>query len=428
MQREKPAAWLYSAVQHRLSLGVCSSAMDLADIAAPLPETRSGLWEFLMPGPQLGGCLVGKFLQLINHMTAGFLAVMMCALAWSPVAEAALRKVKCGKDDLQKVIAASFNDDMIELTGICLGNYRIDGKDLTLTGAAIAGPHGIQGVATDTAGLVISRSNKTVLQNLSFSDGAWQGVRAEYSQFTMSNCTVSRNAHNGVNVAHSSRLDGDHLLFEANVRSALGAGGGSYADCLECDFIDNLRWAAFSNSNSLVTLLDSVVTGRNGLQSSSHSYIDIDCASFETTHPCSLNAAQLAGLAFEDSVLAFYGAGNFWGQVVADGRSEAQLLGASQQSTGQANPPTNVTPRSNSISGGASLQVAPYDDGVAPPLASRLMGTTNVSGFSHALLYGEGGSTVLDGSLNCDSAGDAWKDAFVVLAAGASINGCEHAP
>jgi hypothetical protein len=372
--------------------------------------------------------MMGQFLRIINQLVSGFLAVMLLAVAWSPVAEAATRKVKCGKDDLQQTINAAVSGDTIEITGVCPGNFRIDGKDLTLLGGKSPGPHGIQGIASDTAALVISRSNNTHLENLSISDGAWQGVHAYYSFFSMSNCTVSRNAHNGINASNGSRLDGDHLLLEGNARGALFAGGGSYASCLECDFNGNLRFAAVADGGSLVTLLDSVVTGRSGIASSNYSYIDIDCLSFPTSHPCSLHMNEIAGQSFTGGTVAFYGAGDFWGQVQAYDRSEAQLVGARQLSTGvirdDSNPNPNPTPRSNQIGSNSSLRVEPLEDVVVE--SSQLTGTTNVSEFSHALLYGD--STVLAGTLNCGSAGDAIVEASVDLAPGASINGCEHAP
>ena len=75
---------------------------------------------------------MNKFLRIINRLVAGFLVVIVLAVAWSPAAEAALRKVKCGKDDLQKVIAAAVSGDTIEITGICLANIVIKDKVLTL--------------------------------------------------------------------------------------------------------------------------------------------------------------------------------------------------------------------------------------------------------------------------------------------------------
>jgi hypothetical protein len=380
---------------------------------------------------------MSTFLRTINHMAAASLAVMLLAVAWSPVAEAATRRVKCGKDDLQTVIAAAVNGDTIEITGICPGNFRIDGKDLTLVGARAPGPHGIDGVAADTAALIISRSNNTHLENLSISDSALHGVLALYSFVSMSNCTVSRNGWNGINVSNSSRLEADHLLLEANVRGAFFAGGGSYASCMECDFNGNLRFAAVSTSNSVVTLLDSAVTGRSGIASSNHSYIDIDCQSFDDTtpHDCSLHVNETAGTASAGSTVVFYGAGDFWGQVQASEHSVAQLLGARQLSTGvlrdASNTNPNATPRSNEISSGAELRVEPLDGTVAG--RSQLMGTTNVSEFSHALLYGTapvgpGAISALVGSLNCMSGGDAWVDAEGVDLTNGSINDCDHAP
>jgi hypothetical protein len=374
---------------------------------------------------------VSEFFHTINKVSTCVLAAALCTAGWSPVADAAIKKVKCGKDDLQKVIDSAVNGDTVELTGICSGNYRIDGKDLTLLGASTAGPHGIQGVAADTAALVISRSNKTHLENLSISDGAFWGVRAEYSLFSMSHCTVSRNAHNGINASNASRLDGDHLLFEGNARGALFVGGASYADCEECDFNGNLRFAAVSNSGSTVTLLDSIVTGRAGIAATNHSYIDIDCRSFATSHDCSLHVNEVAGYANAGGAVWFYGAGDFWGQVEAGDRSEVALYGSRQQSTGVIrdnsglNP--NPNPRNNLVWDNSTLRVDPWDGTAAG--SSRLMGTTDVADFSHALLYGTavGGSSVLVGDLNCDSGGDAWVDAGVAFTPG-SITGCEHVP
>ena len=376
---------------------------------------------------------MSKFLRTINHMTAASLAVMLLAVAWSPVAEAALRKVKCGKDDLQKVIIAAVSGDTIEITGVCQGNFRIDGKDLTLVGAGTAGPHGIKGVAADTAALVISRSNATHLESLSISDGASTGLLAMYSYFSMSHCTVSRNGLNGINVSNSSRLEADHLLLEGNARGAFFAGGGSYASCLECDFNGNLRFAAVSNSNSLVTLLDSAVTGRSGISATNHSYIDIDCQSFDDTtpHDCSLHVNEVAGYANAGGAVWIYGAGDFWGQVEAGDRSEVELFGSRQQSTGvirdDSNPNPNPNPRKNFVWDNSTLRVDPWDGTAAG--SSRLMGITEIADFAHVLLYADsaGGDSALVGALNCASGGDAWVDAGVDLTAG-SITGCDHAP
>lgn len=372
-----------------------------------------------------------EFLGAINRTAAFVLAAVLLSVSWSPTAAAVTRKVNCGREDLQKAINLAVNGDTIELTGICQGNFRIDGKDLTLVGASAAGPHGIKGVASDTAGLVISRSNKTVLQNLAFSNGADGGVLIDYSYVTMTDCTASNNAGRGISVHLSSFFSGLRLQINNNLSTGLIALNGSRVDCTECDLNGNSSSQAGARVGAMLTLGDSVVSGKGGLQSLSHSYIDIDCVSLDTTHACSLNATQTAGRAFDDSTVAFYGAGDFWGQVVAEGRSEAQLVGARQLSTGvvrdNSDPSPNLTPRSNIMSDGSMLRVHPLDNTLAG--SSRLMGITNVSEFSHALLYADSadGDSALVGVLNCTSGGDAWVDAGVDLTTG-SITGCEHAP
>jgi hypothetical protein len=178
-------------------------------------------------------------------------------------------------------------------------------------------------------------------------------------------------------------------------------------------------------------LLDSVVTGRSGISATNHSYIDIDCASFATSHACSLHVNEIAGTANAGGAVWLYNAGDFWGQVVAGDRSEVELYGARQQSTGvirdNSNPNPNPNPRNNLVWDNSMLRVDPWDNTLSG--SSRLMGTTEVADFSHALLYADsaGGDSALVGDLNCTSGGDAWVDAGVDLTVG-SINGCEHAP
>ena len=236
----------------------------------------------------------------------------------------------------------------------------------------------------------------------------------------MTDCSVS-SVFTAIWAEEFSTFTGTRLQLNLSTRG-LGANKQSRAFCYECSLNENTSWAASAFQNSVLSLLDSVVTGRNGIEAQEFSYIDIDCASHVSSTPgCSLNATQSAGRALMGSTVTFYGAGVFSGQVTADDRSLAQLAGAQQQSTGLNN---NNVVLSNRISNNSSLRVEPGDDGVNT-VASRLMGTTNVSEFSNALLFG--GSTVLDGTLNCSSAGDAWVEAGVVFTPG-SITGCEHAP
>jgi hypothetical protein len=108
----------------------------------------------------------------------------------------------------------------------------------------------------------------------------------------------------------------------------------------------------------------------------------------------------------------FYAAGDFSGRINASGHSQAGLVGARQ-----------VAATNNPINGESTLTVAPYDDGENPVLQSRLMGSTNVSEFSHALIHGA--DTELDGagSLNCTVGSAAWVDPLITLGT-FTINDC----
>lgn len=237
----------------------------------------------------------------------------------------------------------------------------------------------------------------------------------------MTDCQASNNAGRGINIFLSSILHGLRLEIDDNASRGLAVNRNSSADCTECDLNSSVAIAAHANFNSSITLGDSVVTGRDGLLSTSYSYIDIDCSSIVTAHPCSLNVSRFGGRAFDHSTVAFFGAGEFSGQLLADGQSEAQLVGARQVSTGV----NNSNQLHNNISNNSSLRVGPGDDGVVTPIESRLMGTTDVREFSNALIFGAG--TELEGVLNCISAGDAWVDPAVDLT-NFTFNGCEHAP
>lgn len=352
--------------------------------------------------------------KFINLATCFVVLALACMIAGNAFGRTV--KVDCSKNGkLQSTIDGAASGDTIEITGICMENILIRDKALTLMGAANGGPHGITGVTANTDGVRIESSRDTVLKNLVISNPLFGGVRIRYhSTVEMSDCEVSNSfagAGTGIWVESGSRFIGTRLRLDDNLRG-LGAAQQSRAFCFECDLNDNVQWAATATQNSVISLLDSVVTGVRGINAQEQSYIDIDCASHVSPHACSLAPTSIAGQALWQSTVGFYEAGDFHGRVEASDRSKAHLIGARQQSIAG----------DNGIEDESSLNVGPGATG-----NSRLMGTTNLNGFSRAQMADA--STVLDGSLNCESGSDAWVDPAVdLLTPGFTFNNCEHAP
>lgn len=346
------------------------------------------------------------------------LAVIFSTGAWA----GDVVKVKCGSTDLQKAIDSAESGAILELEGICAADVVVEGKALTLRGAATPGPHGIQGQGTRTRALELVYSQGTVLENLSISNGTLAGVGASFSSFTMTDCETSGNAGGtGVTLLQGSRLTATRLRSDNNGFQGVQAFGNSRIYCEACDVNNNGSWVARSGDGSLVTLVDSVAAGTRGLLSLRSSYIDIDCVSVDTPHACGLNASRTALWVFADGEGALFGAGDFTGQVIAQDRAKASFLGARQQSTGTG---PGGNPLDNQVHDFAQLVVDPIADLGGVVHQSRLLGTTHLSGFSRALVRG---ASVLDGTVNCDETSDAWADSGVDLTNG-TFNGCEHAP
>jgi hypothetical protein len=309
------------------------------------------------------------------------------------------------------------------ITGVCQENIVIRDKRLTLTGAATPGRHGINGVAPLTDALRIEHSIPgsqqniilgTFVQGLTISNPHSTCVRIKYQSYVeMTDVEASgcgTGGATGIWVEDGSYFGGARMQLHSNLRG-LGAAYQSRASCFECALNGNVDWAASSLEHSTVSLHMSAVSGDNGLEARNFSSIDIRCDIPASGHACSLDATELAGVAESSSTMAFYKAGDFGGYFQALDRSEAQLDGAWQQSN----------PGINTIDGGSSLRVESLSG------ASRLMGHTDVTGFSHALIYGS--DTVLDGSLTCDQGGDAWVAPEIDLSApGYTISGCDLAP
>jgi hypothetical protein len=114
---------------------------------------------------------------------------------------------------------------------------------------------------------------------------------------------------------------------------------------------------------------------------------------------------------------ALYVAGDFTGQVGAGDHAGILLLGARQLATGQ----PGQGPIQNGFDSFATLWLEPYVD--ATTEESRIK-ATHVGAFSRALVRG---NAVVDGFIQCGSAGDAWLDPGVTGTPGTTVTGCEHA-
>ncbi len=306
---------------------------------------------------------------------------------------------------------------MIEIRGICQENVRIEGRGVTLHGLDPAND-GIQGVAATppVAAFEIHYAEDVRVENLSIGNGPSGGVTMRFSRVIMEDCEMEGNALAGVFVGTSSSLVASGLEMSGNGTQGLVAAGGSSVFCERCVLENNTGFQAVAGTGgAIVSLLDSTVTGARGIQASFEgAYIDIDCVSVPAPDPCSLNATTRAAFALAGGIAALFGAGDFTGRVDAFDRAHILFLAARQQSTG-----------TNNINGFATLDVQPFEDESAVLHPSQLRGTTNAGHFGRVVL---GDTTVLDGTLNCSSAADAWADPGVVLTPGSSINGCEHVP
>lgn len=368
--------------------------------------------------------------SLLDHVRAVKSARSESGPRLSPTARGAKAPkaltVDCTKG--QKIQDAVDQNDgplMIEVRGICAENVRIEYKQVTMRGLDPA-TDGIQGVLTDPpaiAALAVFYVDGLRIENLSVSNGPGLAIGIWFTHAEMENMRIENNVGFGMHVSSGSGLLALGLTISNNAGVGLNAQRGALVFCDACDLEDNGNWAGRSLRGALLTLRDSVISGDRGLLAvgdGGQAYIDIDCVTAGTGHPCSLTANQ-AAWSLGPATAALFGAGDFFGQVVAADRAHFLVLGSRQLGTG-IDPSGN--PRSNLFLDFATLKVQPYFDG-AVSHESLLRGETIVNTFSRAVFAGE---TTIDGAVHCGDAGDAWTAPGVVLTAGSTINGCEHTP
>ncbi len=298
--------------------------------------------------------------------------------------------VDCAKGEkIQDAVDKNAAPLDIFVKGICVETVRIADKSFTLRGTDPL-TDGIQG--GNPAGLTVTDVDSAVVQNLAFTGNVTGIIVRSDTLFVGENLTISSNSQRGI-VADDAR----------------------FAACIGCRLQNNGGFAGVSTRGGILTLLDSVVTGTRGVLAQNGAYADIDCITEGSGNPCGMQVTQLSAQAsLSGAVAALWGAGNFTGNVRADEGGHVALVGAQQTSTG-----TNVIDAFSELLAGPSFDLA--GNFLAD---SQLRGTTHVLGFSRALIR-EG--TTLDGSIQCQSAGDAWLDATVIKTAGSTVTGCEHA-
>ena len=332
------------------------------------------------------------------------------------VSGAAASIVDCSKGkSLQAAIDGANSGDVIEVRGLCHENVRIEGKALTLRGSdpALDGIRGVApapGVVVNGA-LAIAYADGARVESLSIESSPTAGVATFYSHVSMVNCRANANTLGGVHVSSNSFLDASGLEIANNGAAGLTARRGAAVFCTECELSGNAGFAANSNFGSVLTLLDSTVVGTNGISAQVGAYADLDCATVETSHPCSLDATQFAARAFDRSVAAMLGSEDFSGSLVAGDDSQVSLFESTQLSTG-------VTPagqpRRNSAGDFSRLWVE----------ASRIKGDTLLFDFGRGLLVG----ATIDGTLTCHDVADAFAREGLTLTPGSTVTGCEHIP
>ncbi len=316
--------------------------------------------------------------------------------------------VDCTKgESIQAALDKNGGPVVISIHGVCIENVLVRQHEVTLSGTDPA-TDGIQGTASGPA-LVIRSSDNTVVENLSISNSAAGGVLTSLSRVTMDNCRVLNNHGRGIDASFAAIVVASNMTISFNQGPGIVARNSAEIFCIACRAEGNIGFAGLATNAGLLSYLRSEVIGTRGiLASGGGAYADIDCVSDPSPHPCSMQATAVAAYGSGGTAFLFE-SGDFTGSVLADSGGTAGLLGARQQSASN-----------NNIDGLSNLTVDSGDTG-----DSRLAGHTVLNAFSRALIRS---TSTLAGSLQCNSASDAWIDPTVTRAPGSSVTGCAHVP
>jgi hypothetical protein len=323
--------------------------------------------------------------------------------------------VNCNNgESLQAAVDASVAPVEILITGICVENVLIRDKDVSLRGTQQPSLDGIQSVVRSTPALTVRGSVIAQINDLSFSNSAGTGLAIRGgANITVNNSLFENNGTVGLRVDSGAFAIGNGLTFTGNPGTNTSTSDAQFF-CTGCDFSGGGP-AAVSTRGAIVSLLDSVVNGDLGIIADQiGAYVDLDCATLETPHPCSLNVTGPAAIGTFSGTAVLFGAGSFTGQLIADDRGTVRLNGAVQRLSSSDGQPNIVDTLGEII-------VATLFD-VTPP-AQSLLRDTVATHFARVLLIND---SVLKGSIQCSGAGDAFLDPTVIRSPGSTVTGCEH--
>lgn len=322
--------------------------------------------------------------------------------------------VNCNNgESIQAAVDASRAPAEILITGICTENVIIRDKDVSLRGTQKPSLDGIRSAVAGVPSLTVRGSVIAAINDLSFSRSAAGGVFIRGgANMTLANCLFESNVGTGLRVDSGAFVVANDSSFTAN-RGLSTAVSDAQFFCISCDVTGNAP-AVVSNRGAIVSFLDSAISGATGLIVADRgSFADVDCITFDTPHPCSMNVTDVAALSLAGGTVAFTGAGDFRGQLIVDDRATVRLDGSRQAATTSVGDP-------NFVDHLGELVVAPLSD---PPAQSSVRDVA-AAHFARVLLTGD---SILRGSIQCSGAADAFLDPTVIPLPGSTVTGCEHA-
>ena len=201
----------------------------------------------------------------------------------------------------QKIQAAIDREEgplVVDVHGICDENVNIVRKNVTLRGVDPM-TDGIDGVVTvpQFAALRLRYVESAQVQNLTIRNGPLSGISAAFSTLVLQNSRIIGHAGQGISATQGSIVDATGVTISQNGGAAVNVQTASRLFCHECDVTGNGGFAAVAMSGSVVSLLNSIVTGQRGLQSFD-AYVDIDCVTEASAHACGLNITGRAAQAY----------------------------------------------------------------------------------------------------------------------------------
>jgi hypothetical protein len=312
---------------------------------------------------------------------------------------------------IQAAVNASVAPAEITVAGICVENVLIRDKDISLRGVQTPLLDGIRSAVPGVPALIVRGSVIASITGLSFSNNQGPGAAIrDGANMTLANCRFENNAASGLRVDSGAFVVANDSTFTANGGPAASTADAQFF-CISCD-VSSVGPAVVAARGSIVSLLDSVVTGVLGLVAQDRgSSADIDCVTRDTPHACSLNVSGFAAFGLAGGTASLIGAGEFSGQIIADDRGTVRLDGAQQIAT---------TP------GGAPNIADALGEIIVAPLApaQSLLRGAEAAHFARVLFTGD---SILKGSIRCSGAADAFLDPTVISSSGSTVSGCEHA-